>query len=150
MSELPLRRDKWPDLLLLVQSALNNSLSSQRKEIFPFTVFTEIDASKPISTFYRSTTSTTILILDIQRETCSYLCSTPVKNRPIAPQRTGQPQRKSQTDLRLQVPWFPSKVYQKQFFSRFQGRFYGLRKTFSPFLWPPSCDKVDRRPCAPS
>lgn len=67
-SELQLRPDEWPDLLPLVQSVLNNAPSPQRGNISPVTAFTGMDASPPIATFYRSITSTTISISDLQSE----------------------------------------------------------------------------------
>lgn len=67
-SELLLRPEEWPDLLPIVQSALNNAPSPQRRNIPPVTAFTGLDSSPPIATFIRSSTTTPMTISDVARE----------------------------------------------------------------------------------
>lgn len=47
-----MRHDEWPQLVSLFQSALNNALSPQRKNI-AITAFTGLLASNPVTTFLR-------------------------------------------------------------------------------------------------
>jgi hypothetical protein len=68
MSELELRPEEWPDILPLLQSALNNAHSPQRGTISPVTAFTGMDSTPPISTFLRSNTTTPVPLTDVQRE----------------------------------------------------------------------------------
>lgn len=51
-SELWKRPEKLPDLLAVVQSALNTSPSAHRKHTCPATAFTDIDTTPAISTFF--------------------------------------------------------------------------------------------------
>lgn len=67
-SELQTRPDEWPDLLPLVQSALNNAPSPQRANVSPVTAFTGMEATPPIATFIRSSTARPVSISDTQRE----------------------------------------------------------------------------------
>lgn len=56
VSELGIWFGEWTDLLPLVQSALNNEPSPERKKITPIRAFTGMEPSTPISTFSRSET----------------------------------------------------------------------------------------------
>lgn len=67
-SELQLRPEEWPDLLPLVQSAINNAPSPQRADIPPVTAMTGMDATTPISTFYRSSKTLPVTVSDVARE----------------------------------------------------------------------------------
>jgi len=62
VSELQVPFSTWPDLVPLVQSALNNSLSPQRGNLAPITIFMGKEPSPPISTFWRRDTGTTVTI----------------------------------------------------------------------------------------
>lgn len=51
MSELRLDLTEWPDLLLLVQSVVNNAPSPARPKIAPETAFTGHESTQPIQEF---------------------------------------------------------------------------------------------------
>lgn len=70
-SELQMRPNEWPDLLPLVQSVLNNAPSPQRANVSPVTAFTGMEASPPISTFIRSSTTTPVTVREAQQERLS-------------------------------------------------------------------------------
>ena len=63
-----MRSEEWPDLLALLQSALNNTRSTQRGNVSPITAFTGMEPSPPISKFMRSTTAAAISVNNAQRE----------------------------------------------------------------------------------
>lgn len=63
-----MRPEEWPDLLQVDQIILNYAPSSQRKNTSPVTVFTGLDASAPIFTFYGSHSSSVITPFDVQKE----------------------------------------------------------------------------------
>lgn len=56
--------DEWADILSLVQSALNNALSSSSGNLAPITAFTIIDAILPVAKFLHTQTSNTVKIED--------------------------------------------------------------------------------------
>ena len=56
LSELQMSFTEWPDILPLVQSALNNVPSPQRGNISPITAFMGREPTAPIATFLRSST----------------------------------------------------------------------------------------------
>ena len=68
LSELQMNPKEWTDLIPVVQSALNNALSPQRKNTAPITAFTGLDATPTISTFFRTMTTTTVEINEAARE----------------------------------------------------------------------------------
>lgn len=68
LSELQMRHDEWPDLLPLVQSALNTAPSPQRGDVSPITAFTGLPPTPPISTFIRTATAKALTITEAQRE----------------------------------------------------------------------------------
>lgn len=68
VSEFQMRPGEWPDILPLVQRALNNAPSPQKKRICPITAFTRLDPTPPISTFIHTTTASQITITDLQME----------------------------------------------------------------------------------
>ena len=57
LSELQMAFEEWPDLIPLVQSALNNNSSSQRRNRAPITAFMGAEPGLPLSCFRRSTNS---------------------------------------------------------------------------------------------
>lgn len=63
-----MRPDEWAELLPLVQCALNNTPSPQRGNISCITAFTGMDATKPISPFYRSRTLSTVTVSNVEKE----------------------------------------------------------------------------------
>ena len=58
----------WPDVLPLVQSALNNAPSPQRANISPITAFLGRDPTPPIGKFIRSSVVTPVTIEKLQLE----------------------------------------------------------------------------------
>lgn len=68
ISELQLRVDSWPDVIPVIQSALNLSPSPQRHNVCPLTAFTGQEPRPPISTIVRSDTAKPITMSDLQRE----------------------------------------------------------------------------------
>lgn len=68
LSELQMHLSEWPDLLPLVQSALSNATSAQRNMVASITAFTRLNPSPPISTFFRTETSSSVTTTDAQRE----------------------------------------------------------------------------------
>lgn len=68
ISEYQMRPVEWVDLLPMVQHALNNAPSPQRRNTAPVTAFAGLDPSPPISTFYRSSTQTIVEVDDVHRE----------------------------------------------------------------------------------
>lgn len=67
-SELQMTYEEWSDLLPQVQSAHNNAPAPQHANIAPITEFKGMDLSPPISTYLRSSTTTVMLITDVQRK----------------------------------------------------------------------------------
>ena len=68
VSELQMRFEEWPDLLPVVQSALNNGPSPQRRDISPITSFLGRDPTPPIGTFLRTKNTETVTLGDGDRE----------------------------------------------------------------------------------
>lgn len=66
--ELRMHLTVRPDLLPLVQSALNNALSTQRGIIFPITVFTGMNPYSPISTLFRTEKSRSVKTTDAHQK----------------------------------------------------------------------------------
>lgn len=60
--------EEWPDLLPLVQSALNMAPSPQRGNVAPITAKTVQDPSPPIRTFFRMVTATPATLIRLQSE----------------------------------------------------------------------------------
>lgn len=67
-SELRLNGNEWPDLLSIVQSAIQNAPSIQRSNVPPVKAMRGIDASPLISKFYRSHLSKPVMVTDVSRE----------------------------------------------------------------------------------
>lgn len=67
-SELQHHEEEWPDLVPIVQSALNHYHSPQRDDVAPITAFTGLDPLPPIHTFIRRETSSEVTIAKAQRE----------------------------------------------------------------------------------
>lgn len=59
---------EWPDILPILQSAINNAPSPQRGNFAPITAFHVIQLTPPISTFYRSETAKSITVDQLIRE----------------------------------------------------------------------------------
>lgn len=68
LSELHMPPEECPDLLPLVQSALNNAPSLQRSDIAPIAAFTAMETTTPVSTFISSSNASPITIEDDHRE----------------------------------------------------------------------------------
>lgn len=68
VSELRLDHGEWPDLLPLVQSALNNAPSPQRANVSPVKAMTGLEPSLPIRTFYRSSSLKSIMLNELESE----------------------------------------------------------------------------------
>lgn len=68
VSKLQLRVDSWPEILPLIQAALNLSPTSQRDNITPSTAFAGQPAQPPISTIVRSDMKKIVTIMQLQRE----------------------------------------------------------------------------------
>lgn len=68
ITELQLKFDEWPDLLPVVQSALNNAPSPIRGNIAPITELLGLAPTPPVSTFMRTDTLTPVMIGEAQRE----------------------------------------------------------------------------------
>ena len=68
VSELQIKFEEWPDLLPVVQGALNNAPSPQRGNISPITCFLGRDPTPPIGTFLRTKNTEMVLLEDIDRE----------------------------------------------------------------------------------
>jgi len=68
VSELQMDLKEWPDLMPLVQSALNNAPSPQRGNVAPITAFTGMEPSPPIATFLRTVTTKPVTLSEVQRE----------------------------------------------------------------------------------
>ena len=68
VSELRLNFSEWPDLVPLVQSALNNSPSPQRANKAPITIFMGREPSPPVATFIRHETGRPVTISEANRE----------------------------------------------------------------------------------
>lgn len=68
LSELQMRQNEWPDLVQVVQSALNSSPSPQRKNIAPVTIFTGLDPKTPVNSFKRAETGVVMNMTDAQQE----------------------------------------------------------------------------------
>lgn len=79
MSELQLPFNEWTDLVPVVQHALNNSPSSQRRGLCPITIFTGLDPAPPIATFKRTATGAIVMLKDAVEERLKNLNS--VKDR---------------------------------------------------------------------
>jgi len=77
-SEIQLRFEEWPDLLPLVQSALNNAPSPQRKNIAPITAFMGRAPTPPISTFLRTASVDAISVDEAKLERLMNIA--PLKN----------------------------------------------------------------------
>lgn len=67
LPELKMDHKEWPDIVGEVQSALNCAPSVQRGGHAPVTIFTGMEASNPVSTFKRQTTST-VNNIDLAKE----------------------------------------------------------------------------------
>lgn len=68
ISELHIRPDEWPDLLLLVQSVLSTAPSPQRARLSPLKSMTGLTETPPVATLYRSSTTSAVTIDDVARE----------------------------------------------------------------------------------
>ena len=68
VSELQTKFEDWPDLLPVVQSALNNAPRPQRGNISPITGFLSRDPTPPIGTFLRTKNTETVTLEDVDRE----------------------------------------------------------------------------------
>lgn len=68
VSEFQMSLDEWPDLLPVVQSALNNAPSPSRGNISPITAFVGKEPTPPIATFLRTDSVKPITVTDAQRE----------------------------------------------------------------------------------
>lgn len=79
LSELQMPFTEWPDILPLVQSALNNSPSPQRGNISPFTAFMGREPTAPIATFLRNSTTKSVTVDATKLE--SLMNITQLKNR---------------------------------------------------------------------
>lgn len=85
-SELQLAHEEWPDLLPLVQSAINNAPSPQRAGVPPIKAMTGMAATPPIATFYRAQTSAPVTVSDLVHERAlnvDMLCDLVGQLRPI-------------------------------------------------------------------
>ena len=67
-AELQMAFDEWPDILPLLQSAINNAPSSQRKKTAPIMAFNGLPPTPPIKAFYRSMKCRPVTINDLQQE----------------------------------------------------------------------------------
>lgn len=65
LSGLQLNHKKWPDLISIVQSALNNPLSRHRGYYGPLTAFTFLQPTPPIRTFIRPDTGKPVTVPDV-------------------------------------------------------------------------------------
>lgn len=68
VSEFWFKHEEWPDVLSLVQSALNNTPSKHRAGVPPIKAMTGLDPTPPIKTFFRSSTLKAMSIPDVQLE----------------------------------------------------------------------------------
>lgn len=68
VSELQMDFKEWPDLLPILQSALNNSPSPIRGSIAPITAFSGMESTPTILTFLRTSTVTSIKMKAAHRE----------------------------------------------------------------------------------
>ena len=68
LSELRFPHSEWPDLTPVIQSALNNSPSPQRRNMAPITIFSGLPPSSPVSTFKRSCTGKIVSVSDARTE----------------------------------------------------------------------------------
>ena len=60
--------NEWPDILPLVQSALNSAAAPSRGNIAPVTAFMGLNPTPPITTFLRTTTVTPLTLTLLQQE----------------------------------------------------------------------------------
>lgn len=67
-SELRMDANEWPGLVPVLQSALNNAPSPQRKNYAPVTIFTCMTPSSPVSVFLLAFNGDIMSISDAQRE----------------------------------------------------------------------------------
>lgn len=68
MSELELPFPEWTDIVPIVQHALNNSPSPQRKGLCPITIFTGLELSPPIATIKRTVTVKIVMFNEAAEE----------------------------------------------------------------------------------
>lgn len=62
LSELKMRLDSWPDILPVIQNAINQAPSAQRDNICPITAFTGMASKSPVTTFIRSDTAKPVTV----------------------------------------------------------------------------------------
>jgi len=67
-SELQLPFEDWPVLVPLIQSALNNAPSPQRRNLAPVTIFAGLQPSRPVSATIKASTGDFITFTDAQLE----------------------------------------------------------------------------------
>ena len=68
LSEAQLPLNTWPDIIPVLQSALNNSTSPHRNHVSPLQAFTGRKPAAPILTFLRSETATPVTLSEAQYE----------------------------------------------------------------------------------
>lgn len=66
--ELQIRLTEWPDILPLLQSALNNAPFPSRCNVRPITAFIGMESTPPISTFFKSETMKAVTVSELQLE----------------------------------------------------------------------------------
>lgn len=73
MSKLNLRRKEWPDLLAIMQSAINNIPLQQRAGTPTVRPMTNMKSIPPMSTLYRARASKPVTISDVSFEHLLYV-----------------------------------------------------------------------------
>ncbi len=68
LSELKMRPSEWPDLVPVLQSALNSAPSPQRKNLSPITIFTGLNPTDPLQTFTREANGAVFTLTEAQFE----------------------------------------------------------------------------------
>lgn len=68
LSELQLTHDIWPQIVLMIQSSINNSPSPQRDNVCTITAFTGLQASTPIATILRDSGAMPVTLEEVQLE----------------------------------------------------------------------------------
>ncbi len=68
LSELRMNRGEWPDLVPLLQSALNNAPSPQRRNFTPVEIFLGQEPTDPVQTFRLASTGAVVTLQDANLE----------------------------------------------------------------------------------
>lgn len=84
-SELQVDFQEWPDLLPVIQSALNNAPSPSRNNVPQVTAFLGKEATPPISTFLRTATVSSITVTAIQQKPCINIAELKLKCTELHP-----------------------------------------------------------------